>query len=767
LTRDPAQRKAASKRMDWTDIEARLCDRAEEVCRYLFPNGKREGAEFVVGSLAGEAGNSLKINLSGKAGKWKDFAGDAGGPSLCSLWMAARSLPKFGAAVAEAKRFLGIQDDWKPPVRSVREYAPAGAAEPTDESAWKAVAETWAKCQPLTEGGPVWKYLVEQRRLDPVMLEAFGVREVLLKGWGWTMVFPYYLPADETETPIELRPAGPAWLKFEPLMRPNGKKKEWTTKAPEKSLFGLPMSEDVAFKKARHVILCEGEKDSITWASYGCAAWEMLPVSVPFGAKWKGQDKNRPSPNREWLDRCWDWLQGFETVFICTDDDEAGRRAAADIITEIGPRRCRLVRLPRKDPNKCREDGISTEEMKAALDAAQDFAPEKVVAAAAYEKEFLSEWFDQELEPGLELPWDFGFKIRPAELTIWTGIEKSGKTTALGFVLIGLMHQGERALVASFEIKVAKTLKKLSRQVYGGLLYAKKMVDKCAADSEAALENYRQQARADAVRTFRWMAPKLWVYDHVGIGHWQQLIDDIRWARRRHGITQFVVDNFMRLGITKDDYPQQAEAITAFASLAMELNIHIHMVVHQNKSEGHKNAGGKRTVSGAYEIIANAHNIVEVQRDEKKGEQVSELWEKKKIGTIGDQEFAQEKNALDLKPDGKIILHAQRDGETQNGSKYLWFLWESQQYADKPPGHREHAPIKFIEQPELSTGERGGNGVEAEERAPTVIDADTIAELEEGWENANVQRPASNAQHPTEEKQNDLPGDQSGDGRGQ
>lgn len=723
--------------MDWTDIEARLQERAEEVCRHLFPQGKRDGAEFVVGSLAGEPGNSLKINLTGKVGLWSDFAGDESGKSLLSLWMKARNLPKFGAAVVEAKKFLGIQDDYRPAVRSAKDYLPAGGQEATDESAWKSVADTWAKCQPLSDGGPVWEYLVKERGLEPGILQLFGVRETLTKQRQWAMVFPYFVPKEHEGTPIELRPTGPDWLKFELLERANGKKREWTTKAPEKCLFGHPMAESLIFKKARHVLICEGEKDALTWASYDCGAWDVLPLSVPFGAKWKGQDKGRPSPNREWLDNTWDWLQGFETIFICMDSDEAGRRAAADIITEIGPRRCRLVTLPSdpqgkpyKDANECRKNEVKAKAMKAALDVAQDFAPEKVVAATEYENQFLSEWFDQELEPGLELPWDFGFRIRPAELTIWTGIEKSGKTTALGFALIGLMAQGERALVASFEIKVAKTLKKMSRQVYGGLLYSKKLVDKFTAAGEAALENYRQEARASAVQTFRWMAPKLWVYDHVGIGRWEQLIDDIRWARRRHGITQFVIDNFMRLGITKDDYPQQAEAITAFAALAMELNIHIHMVVHQNKSEGHKNAGGKRTVSGAFEIIANAHNIVEVQRDEKKGEQVSELYEKKKIGTIDEKAFLEEKRALDLKPDGKIILHAQRDGETQNGSKYLWFLWESQQYADKPVGHPDHAPIRFSKQAELAARSAA---MSQEETAAPAIDSQTLEDLSASW----------------------------------
>jgi hypothetical protein len=32
-------------------------------------------------------------------------------------------------------------------------------------------------------------------------------------------------------------------------------------------------------------MICEGEKDAVAWASYGCAAWGILPVSVPFGAK--------------------------------------------------------------------------------------------------------------------------------------------------------------------------------------------------------------------------------------------------------------------------------------------------------------------------------------------------------------------------------------------------------------------------------------------------------------------------------------------------
>jgi twinkle protein len=707
--------------MDWQDIEAKLCEQAEEVCRHLLPGGHREGAEYVCGDIAGKPGVSLKINLAGKVGVWRDFAGDKGGKTLISLWCSVRG-QAFKVCIVEAKQFLGIRDDFEQRVRSYPQPKDP-AAEQADESNFKAVAETWAKCEPLNEAGPVWKYLTETRGLRAAAIRAFDVREYLSRG-KWSMVFPYYAPAEGDQGEAvrravsaamnkgETAVAIPQWLKFERLDRPDGKKKEWTSRAPEKSLFAPAAchQNDSPFETCQHILICEGEKDALTWLTYGCTEWGILPVSVPFGAKWKaapqsggGIQASRPSPNREWLDRCWKWLQGFETVFVAMDSDEAGKKAAADIIAEIGPRRCRLVELPKdghdkpyKDANDCLAAGVQREEMKYAIEQAMDFAPTKVVSAADFEKQFMEEWFEKHLETGLQVPWGFPqFKIRHGEMTLWTGIEKSGKTTVLGFLIMALLFQGERALVASYEIKPSKTLKKLSRQAFGDLIYDRDFLERCKTPDEKA--NYDASARTDARDTLQWLAKSLWLYNHTGIGNWRELGDDIRFARRRFGIRQFVIDNFMRLGITKDDYAQQADAITFFASLAMDLDVHIHVVIHQNKSEGKKGgASGKRTVSGAFEIIANAHNIVEVQRDEVKGEQMSELFEELKIEKISKTEFNERKGQLDLKPDGKFILHAQRDGEHQNGSKYLWFLWRCQQYVDVPPCSRDHAPLRFV-----------------------------------------------------------------------
>ena len=69
------------------------------LCRRWLPNGRREGSEYVIGSLGGERGRSLKIRLTGpKAGMWRDFSEGIGGRDPISLAAALFDLSQFEAA---------------------------------------------------------------------------------------------------------------------------------------------------------------------------------------------------------------------------------------------------------------------------------------------------------------------------------------------------------------------------------------------------------------------------------------------------------------------------------------------------------------------------------------------------------------------------------------------------------------------------------------------------------------------------------------------
>ena len=97
LLRSPPLRQAIGRCViDFKAIAARLAADAPSLLRAWFPNGKRHGREWVVGSLKGEVGDSLSINLD--TGLWADFASGESGRDLVALYAAAHGLSQVAAA---------------------------------------------------------------------------------------------------------------------------------------------------------------------------------------------------------------------------------------------------------------------------------------------------------------------------------------------------------------------------------------------------------------------------------------------------------------------------------------------------------------------------------------------------------------------------------------------------------------------------------------------------------------------------------------------
>jgi hypothetical protein len=100
----------APARYDRDEIRKQLLNRLEPMLMHLFPRGKCRGAQFLVGNLQGEPGDSLVVELAGdKRGLWIDFAtGESG--DILALWASARryTLPAdFGEVLEEAAHWLG------------------------------------------------------------------------------------------------------------------------------------------------------------------------------------------------------------------------------------------------------------------------------------------------------------------------------------------------------------------------------------------------------------------------------------------------------------------------------------------------------------------------------------------------------------------------------------------------------------------------------------------------------------------------------------
>ncbi len=94
---------------DRDEVFGSLTARLEGVLGYLYPNGfaDKQGRKFYIGSVDGEEGESLSVELTGpKAGLWHDFATGEGG-DIFALWQVARGLPSFRETLKDAAEYAG------------------------------------------------------------------------------------------------------------------------------------------------------------------------------------------------------------------------------------------------------------------------------------------------------------------------------------------------------------------------------------------------------------------------------------------------------------------------------------------------------------------------------------------------------------------------------------------------------------------------------------------------------------------------------------
>lgn len=396
------------------EISSRLAREAEAVCRRLLPAGKLVGGEWCVGSLAGEAGQSLKVRVGGdKAGLWADFAGNDKGDLLDLI--AAQQGVSLGKAMAWARDFLGLQSyESVIPSKTYRALkSPAGV---------KAV-----------EPGPVNDYLTTKRLMTPETLKSFRVAEK-----GGEIAFPSFSPEGALLN-----------IKYIGIERDaKGKKiiRQETGCAP--SLFGWQ-----AFpKEQREVVITEGQIDAMTWWQLGFPS-----LSMPDGV----------GSLDGWIDFEWDNLQRFDTIYLSFDDDKPGQDAVAKVASRLGRHRCVNVKLPHKDANDALLAGLGANDFGKAAVNGTHFTPAEIKTPPEFLAGVLDKFFPPSGTPPGFAPVLLGSKIRflPAEVTIWTGISSHGKSALLSQLMAIAMGDGQRVAIASMEMTGVQTLYRMTCQL--------------------------------------------------------------------------------------------------------------------------------------------------------------------------------------------------------------------------------------------------------------------------------------------------------------
>ena len=589
---------------DIAEISRHLNSRAEEIARLLLPGGKREGNEWRAGDTAGDRGRSLGVHLTGnKTGVWSDFASGKGGGDLLDLWASVKGIG-LSTALREAKAYLGIvEPSFVGPREGRKEYRKP---------------ERPQGCQRPEQGSPVMEYLTGARGLSLDVIAAYQLAEID----GAEIVFPFKREGELVN------------IKYLALQRDErGKKITRFESNCMMALFGWQVIPDTA----REVLICEGELDALSWFQFGVPA-----LSVPNGAK-----------SFTWLENEYEALERFETIYLSWDMDGDGRSGVAEALDRLGRHRCRVVELPYKDANECLQNNVTVEAMRGFVAKAQSCDPTELKRASSYVEEVIDEFYPVGgVEPGFASPWlklNGLLRFRPSEFSIWSGFSGTGKTTMLNQVILAGMEAGERACIASLEIKPKKLLKRMTRQ-----------------------STAQRLPLPDTIRDAHlWYDGKLWIFELVGSAKVERLFEVFEYARRRYGITQFVIDSLMRCGIDEDDYNGQKRIGDICAEFATSHDVGTHLVAHSRKKENDTHEGGRLDVKGSGTLTDLAHNVYMVWRNREK-EKAVEAAHASGLPT-----------SLELleKPDAMLICDKTREGEW-TGRAGLWFEPNSFQYLE-------------------------------------------------------------------------------------
>jgi len=249
---------------DVAKLKVQLVERMQEVADFLLPNGQLIDMQWTCGSVKGEPGQSLKLELYGaKAGLWKDFAEDEGG-DVIKLWQLARDVD-FKTTLMEIDQFLQDRNNLKlkPKVNAEVKAKPVA---PVNGTGSQVVA--------------CWHYY------DPKSGELLGKVHRKVTDKGKKTYTPHFRKNGDIFQPGF--PKKPEYLR--PLYFPN--------------------ADQAVFNKTKILVVTEGEKAADTVRAAG-----FLAVTSPNG-----------SMQAKLAD--WQLLTNIKRVVIWADNDAPGSRYA-------------------------------------------------------------------------------------------------------------------------------------------------------------------------------------------------------------------------------------------------------------------------------------------------------------------------------------------------------------------------------------------------------------------------------------------------------
>lgn len=329
----------------------------------------------------------------------------------------------------------------------------------------------------------------------------------------------------------------------------------------EKEGFKMPFYNQQNWPDKDFLIVTEGEFDCIALMQL----IERNVVSLPNGAaSIESTFRNQ-----------YEYLQDYQTIYVCTDMDEAGETAAKKAMAMLSPSKYRRMILPCKDANEwiLKDPYVEKKDVEFLMLNA------KRIEDQAFTDMFsLEDSVYDEIDLGVSTGWKGLDQIlgglRTGEVTVVSADTGSGKSTFCINLLYNIAKQGKGVWINSYEM----SYKIISRKLASVVLKRKMKFEKF---NDLDKFNYKE-----------WLSKnRCYINKSNSKVDLNSLRKQFEMASYAYGVKYILIDHLDYIhssGAKKNVYENIDDAVREIHSLAMEFDVSVILVVHPKQVEDGK-----------------------------------------------------------------------------------------------------------------------------------------------------------------------------------
>lgn len=409
---------------------------------------------------------------------------------------------------------------------------------------------------------------IPERKIHADVATKYGVITVCENGKPVGHKYPYYTAKGE-----------PCGYKARNLEH----KKFWSDGDIQK---GVLFGQHLFPKGGKHITITEGELDAL--AAYQMFNGKGAVVSIKGGAQAAEQS----------ISHSLEYLETFERIVICFDNDEHGKEAAIKVAGLFTPGKCFIYKHLDGMKDACdyliagKEDEFVDKFWKAEL-----WTPSGIIPSSQIKERILN----RKQIPSIPYPWpklnELTYGIRKGELVIITADTGIGKTQILREIEFNILQENKEAKVGTLFLEEPPEDSGLGlMSIYANKPLHLPDVDISEEEWEAAYKNTLETDR-------------VFFYDSFGESDIDQICRRVRFYAKALGCEYVILDHLSFVGSdhAKGDERKRLDDVSErLKKLTIELDIALITVIHTNRE------GLIRGSSGPEKV---ANMIIHINRD--------------------------------------------------------------------------------------------------------------------------------------------------------